>query len=547
MSPSDNSGTVTFTDGGTPIPGCQSLSPTNGQAGCPQTYATPGKHPIVATYSGDTNFAESASTTVNQVVNSSVTATTTTLTSSANPSAVNQQVTYTATVSPTDNGGTVSFTDGGKTISGCQSANVSAGTAACPQTYSAKGSHSIVAAYSGDTSYGASTSAALTQTVSSSTKATTTKLVTSANPAPLNKDMTYTATVSPTDGGGTVTFTYGGTDLPGCKAVAVNSSGVATCPIKWVSGGTTTIVATYSGDSAYTASTSNTIVQIVGAGKYSTTTKLVSSANPATVGKTMVYTATVSPVLYTGTVTFTYDGGTDLPGCRAVALNSSAQATCPIVWITGGTATIVATYNGTTNYAKSTSTTIDQVVDVVLTATAAPVSIAYGHADTLSAAGLQSGSTGTVTFTASQGSLCKGTVSGTKAKCVTTATLKPGVYNVTAKYTGNKAAETAKTSFLITKALPPMTAKASPTSTTSGHAVTLSVSGLPTAATGSVTFTYSGGTLCKATVSKGKASCASPKTVPVGKHPVTATYSGNTDYYGTTAKTNFAITGGTSL
>lgn len=92
-----------------------------------------------------------------------------------------------------------------------------------------------------------------------------------------------------------------------------------------------------------------------------------------------------------------------------------------------------------------------------------------------------------------------------------------------------------------------MTAKASPVSTPYGHAVTPSVSGLPTGATGSVTFTYSVGTLCKATVSAGKASCQSPKTVPVGKHTVTATYSGNTDYYSITAKTTFTITKSTSL
>ena len=36
------------------------------------------------------------------------------------------------------------------------------------------------------------------------------------NPAPLDKTVTYTATVSPTDNGGTVNFTYGGVALPGC-------------------------------------------------------------------------------------------------------------------------------------------------------------------------------------------------------------------------------------------------------------------------------------------------------------------------------------------
>jgi hypothetical protein len=546
VSPTDNGGSVTFTDGGTPISGCQSLSLGNGQAGCPQTYTTPGKHSIVATYSGDANFTESASATLNQVVNSSVTATATALTSSANPSAIDQQVTYTATVSPTDNGGTVSFSAGGTAISACKSVAVSAGKAVCPQTYTAKGSHAIVATYSGDANFGASTSATLTQVVSSSAKYTATKLVTSANPAQLHKEVIYTATVSPTDDGGTVTFTYGGVTLPGCGGVALNSSNQATCPIIWVSGGTTSIVATYSGDTGYAASTSNTVVQVVGTGKKPTTTGLVTSANPVTVGRVVIYTATVTPAVYGGTVTFTYGGGT-LPGCSAVSLNSSGEAECAIIWISSGTTSIVATYSGYTGYAGSTSNAITQVVDPAFKATASPVSIAYGHADTLSAGGLPSGATGTVTFTSNHGSLCKATVSSGKAKCVTGAALTPGVYNVTAKYAGNKPAATATASFLVTKAIPPMTAKASPVSTPYGHAVTLSVSGLPTGATGSVTFTYSGGTLCKATVSAGKASCQSPKTVPVGKHTVTATYSGNTDYYSITAKTAFTITKSTSL
>jgi Big-like domain-containing protein len=353
--------------------------------------------------------------------------------------------------------------------------------------------------------------------------------------------MTYTATVSPTDDGGTVTFTYGGGTLPGCGAVSLNGSGQATCSIIWVSGGTTTVHATYSGDTGYAASTSNCIVQVVGTGKKPTTTAVVSSANPVTVGKIVIYTATVTPAVYGGTVKFTYGGGT-LPACGAVALNSSGEAECAIIWISSGTTSIEAAYSGSTGYAGSTSSAIDQVVDPAFTATASPVSIAYGHADKLSASGLPSGSTGTVTFNSNHGTLCKATVSATKASCMTGTALIPGVYNVTAKYAGNKPAATATASFLITKAIPPMTAKASPVSTTYGHAVTVSVSGLPAKATGSVTFTYSGGTLCKATVSAGKASCQSPKTVPVGKYTVTATYSGNTDYYSITAKTTFTIT-----
>ncbi len=92
--------------------------------------------------------------------------TATTVASSANPSIPGQAVTYTATVSPTDEGGSVAFADGGTPINGCtgQSLN-SSGEATCQVTYTSTGSHTITAAYSGDSAYVGSTSAPLTQQV----------------------------------------------------------------------------------------------------------------------------------------------------------------------------------------------------------------------------------------------------------------------------------------------------------------------------------------------------------------------------------------------
>jgi Bacterial Ig-like domain (group 3)/Domain of unknown function DUF11 len=94
------------------------------------------------------------------------TATATTVTSSANPSIPRQAVTYTATVSPTDGGGSVAFADGGTPVSGCTAQSLNSnGQATCQVTYSAVGSHAITAVYSGDTAYAGSTSTALTQQV----------------------------------------------------------------------------------------------------------------------------------------------------------------------------------------------------------------------------------------------------------------------------------------------------------------------------------------------------------------------------------------------
>jgi len=97
--------------------------------------------------------------------------TSTTVASSANPSTTGQPVTYTATISPTPDGGTLAFTDNGLPLSGCGAVtvNTATGDAICQATYDTAGSHTIQASYSGDTAFTASQSALLTQTVSGDT------------------------------------------------------------------------------------------------------------------------------------------------------------------------------------------------------------------------------------------------------------------------------------------------------------------------------------------------------------------------------------------
>jgi len=55
---------------------------------------------------------------------------------------------------------------------------------------------------------------------------------------------------------------------------------------------------------------------------------------------------------------------------RAAACASQLlQAKCAIVWISAGTASIVATYSGDTDYGGSKSATLDQVVTSTVKAT----------------------------------------------------------------------------------------------------------------------------------------------------------------------------------
>src|ERR1043165_1264183 len=62
--------------------------------------------------------------------------------------------------------------------------------------------------------------------------------------------------------------------------------------------------------------------------KANTTTVVSSSANPATVGQSVTFTAQVSPTAATGTVTF-YDGGNPI-GTAAVVAGSASLSTAAL-------------------------------------------------------------------------------------------------------------------------------------------------------------------------------------------------------------------------
>jgi outer membrane protein assembly factor BamB len=92
--------------------------------------------------------------------------TATTLRSSANPTTAGRVITLTATVAPAPDAGTVGFTSDGSPLRGCGAVAVAlaTGTATCRATLTA-GTHILSAAYAGDTSFGPSTSAALSERV----------------------------------------------------------------------------------------------------------------------------------------------------------------------------------------------------------------------------------------------------------------------------------------------------------------------------------------------------------------------------------------------
>lgn len=158
-------------------------------------------------------------------VGAAATATTTVLVSSVNPSVYGQSVTFTATISPTPDGGTVTFKDGTTGISGA--VTVASGQAQFSTSSLSTGAHAITAEYSGRTNYDASASGPLTQTVIKADA--TLALATSPDPSVIGETVTLTAdaTASAPGGGslnGTVTFKIGTAVLGSAELVSTGTN-----------------------------------------------------------------------------------------------------------------------------------------------------------------------------------------------------------------------------------------------------------------------------------------------------------------------------------
>ncbi|MGH8996385.1 MAG: cell wall-binding repeat-containing protein, partial [Acidimicrobiales bacterium] len=149
--------------GGTTLPGGLSLDPGSGAITGTPTAAGTTSFTVVATDStSPTHLSATAGFAITVIA-----MTATSLASSSNPAATGEEVTYTATVTPTPNGGSADFTDGGTTIGGCGSVPVSTttGVAVCDPIYSTPGAHTVGTSYSGDADFARSSAPTLNEVV----------------------------------------------------------------------------------------------------------------------------------------------------------------------------------------------------------------------------------------------------------------------------------------------------------------------------------------------------------------------------------------------
>jgi uncharacterized protein (TIGR03437 family) len=266
---------------------------------------------------------------------------------------------------------------------------------------------------------------------------TTTTLTSSANPSVAGQSLTLTASVSASDATGTVTFfdgtsTLGVGTLAGGKATCGTASA---CSTSGLGAGSHSVTATYNGDSTY-AGSSATLNQMV---TLNTNVTLTSSANPATFGVSLTFTATISPCcIATGTVTF-LDGSTTIGSGPLVAANGAIQATVSTSGLSVGTHSITAHYNGDNYDNASSSPVLTQAVTIgtlALSITYSPSTVVAGQAVTFTVRLSNNGATGTITLF--DGTATIGTTKVSNGQATFSASLSSGgSHTITADYSGD--------------------------------------------------------------------------------------------------------------
>jgi subtilase family serine protease len=324
---------------------------------------------VVASYSGDGVFAAGTSAPVTVTVTPEASSTAVSVwTFDANGNVLSKNATTTpygsnyvlqiavsdssgnqcATIVAACPTGTVTVTDTGaplKDFSGTNTTKLnSQGFAEDQPVQLGGGTHSLVAAYSGDNSFTASTSPADGFTITTA-PTTTTASTGGVASVPVGQSITLTASIATGSNGagptGTVTFTAGGKTIgtatvTGTAAVFTGAgapaSGTASASVSFTAAGAQSVTAAYSGDGNYAASTSAAISVTVTSGTQATTTVLTPSVTSIASGGSVTFTAKVTGTTNaaagpTGTVLFM--NGTTALGTAATCMPTAGTASTP--------------------------------------------------------------------------------------------------------------------------------------------------------------------------------------------------------------------------
>jgi len=349
------SGSVTVADGIDSTATCNFTLDNTGAGSCPLISASLGQttHNIEATYGGSGVFGNSSA---NQDYDVGPADTTTLITvQDFNPSAVNQNVTFTVSVTPAFIGpavptGAVTISDGTNTL--CTVPDISLGQT-CSYPFPAVGTTGLVATYAGDQNFnGSADSSASHETDAANT---TTSVQADIEPSVVGQLVTFTVTV---------TGQFGGAPT-GSASVSDTSNNVLctipdivadpTCNYTFTAAGSTGIVAAYSGDTNFLASDSSATTTTHVTNPADTTLTVTPDHNPSFTGGVVTFTvgvAVTSPGAGspTGSVAIT---DTSLNPICTVPDITVATPTCQHTFATAGSYDLVATYSGDSNFNTS--------------------------------------------------------------------------------------------------------------------------------------------------------------------------------------------------
>lgn len=524
-------GTVTFYDGATKLQAGVPLDASS-VATFKTAALTVGSHSITAVYSGDSGHFAGTSSALSQIVNEVTTAN---VVSSANPSALNQSVTFTVTVTSTGGGvtpdGNVTFMDGTTALS--TKAISASGVATYATATLAEGVHDITVIYTGDPTRFVlgTTSNDLKQDVLAGS---TVALTSAPNPSTYGIGVLFTATVTangtvkPT---GTVNFLDGANQIG--TATLVGTTGVTTFTTASLAVGSHPITAQYVGNSSDGPGTSPAVTQVVN--KADTITTVTAAPSPGIAGKQVALAATVAvktgSATVTGTVTFT-DGATTL-GTASVAANGTATLNFSFA---PGAHSIVATYGGDGNDNGSASaalplTVVQATTQVALTTSGSPAVVLSQVVFKAVVTGNGGTPTGSVSFVIDGSAAGSATLDSTGTASFNDSSLAVGTHSVVASYSGdtNDAGSSSSALSQVITAIPTTTALGVASTGGSSPAVILVATTLGTSGpvpTGTITFTSGSTTIGSAQLDSSGVATMNPDLAP-GNYSIIASYGGD--------------------
>ena len=518
-------GNVTFTEGATAY-GPVTLD-TTGHATMSVSTLSAGSHTFVASFTGNTNYAASASAQLVEVVLS--TSTVVVLSSPAATTLAGETATFTATVSSSTSipTGTVVFSDQGGNLG--QAQLNAQGVATFSTTALTVGTHVLSAAYGGNASYNASTSPTLQHTVALATTALA--LAAPGGTVEAQKPFAMKATlssngVSPT---GALTLRDGGATI-GTQTIAAD--GTFNFANVTLGVGSHSLTAAYAGDSDNAPTSSPAVMVVVQLAPSATT--LATNASPATLGQNVTFTSAVTSDSPNPTGSVTYMDGAVLLGSTAVGANGSSTLTLSTLAL--GTHTITAVYSGDVNHATSTSAALTQQIvqqsTAAMSSSANPSNAGANVTFTVTVSGTGSPApTGTITFRDGTATIGTATLDGSGSATMQTSTLAVGSHTMSGSYGGDSRYSAAQASMIQTVQNATtqimLTASANPATYLTPLVLTATVTDNGGVAAGSVTFTDGGVGIGSATLNGGGVATLTTSSLTPGTHSIVANYGGN--------------------